>query len=752
MDPIVKPYLFRASAIAGLVILLGLSLSFWVYLASDKVRDNAVMLVEKRIPTLTSINQVIADLNEQERIIYEYYGSQDGETFLKAFSDNKALLDMHQQVIAVQDLFKDDYEKIRSGQKKIETMFDEFHQAMGLQVNNWDYLRELLNKISHERRSILPILLHVESETKAIVEQAHKTTMEQMTRTHNIVISFSFSIILLGLLIAWYSKRYVIINAKNNRLALFSERNPNPILSINEFGHITFTNVACEKLLESVNLPINNFGSLLPDNFLSLREKITHSGMTTVTIEQELETRLLQININWLKDIDAYDLHIIDITETRIAEQRISDLAYLNQDTQLPNKYKMDDDINALMFSKTAFAHGMFSIKNFNRMATTQGNECSQALVNKLANLIRESLPPEVKIYQLNDNEFSLICTQSVASVHKHVGQIVEKINKIIDQTIVTENGEFFVELEFGFSFYPEHSKTRSEIIKSSRTALTFAEQDEHQQWLTFDSSWADKLLASESLLANLRLALSRNEFFLVFQPQLELASKQVVGIETLVRWRHDGNIISPVDFIPLAEQSGLIVPIGEWILREACSFAKRLVNTGHIDIVVAVNVSPRQFSHPEFCETVIKALHEVDLPAQNIELEITEGIFMHNEQEMLAVLNNLKEIGVQLSIDDFGTGYSSLSYLKQFPVNKLKIDQSFIRDCHENEEDRALVSTIVSLGKSLGLSLIAEGVEQVEHVEFLNELDCEEIQGYWYSRPLEGHDLIEFIAKPEHS
>ena len=171
-------------------------------------------------------------------------------------------------------------------------------------------------------------------------------------------------------------------------------------MSVNEFGDIVFTNIACEHLLESVNLPSNNFGCLLPDNFLSLRERITKSGVTSVTVEQELETRLVQININWLKDIDAYDLHIIDITEKRLSEQRISDLAYLNQDTHLPNKYKMDEDINALTFAKTPFAHGMFAIKNFNRVATTQGAECSQALVNKLAQLIRSSIPLDEKIYQ----------------------------------------------------------------------------------------------------------------------------------------------------------------------------------------------------------------------------------------------------------------------------------------------------------------------------------------------------------------
>ena len=746
MDAIVKPYLFRASVVAGLIVLLGLSLSLWVYSSSENVRNNAVILVEERIPTLTTINQLIADLSEQERIIYEYYGDQNSETFLTSFADMKALITMHQHVIAKQEKFKTQYQTIKQGQFKIEALFEKFHLVMQADDIDWDELRLLLGQISNQRRNLLTVLLDVEQQTQATVNRAHNQTLAQMANTHDLVIVFSFSIVLLGLLVAWYSKRYVITNAKNNRLALFMQRNPNPILSINQFGEITYSNQACHELLADIGLASNDLGSLIPDNFLSLREQISLAGITTMTIEQALATRLLQVNINWLKDVDAYDLHIFDVTEQRLSERRISDLAFLNQDSHLPNKYQMDEDINGFIFANTAFVLGMFTIKNFNRTVTTQGFECSQGLVIQLAKLLRENLNPQIKIYQLNDSEFAIIHSDNKGNAHTNISHLVEQINQIINHKISTDHGEFFVELDFGFSLFPEHAETRGDLLKYTRTALTFAEQDEHKQWLLFNEQWTAKLSQNARLLDNLRLALSRNELFLVFQPQLALASKQVVGLETLVRWQHQDKIISPIDFIPLAEQSGLIVPIGDWILRQACAFANQLINKGYPDIVVAVNVSPRQFSHPDFTKSVNDALTDIGLPAKNIELEITEGVFMHNEQDMLAVLHELKEIGVQLSIDDFGTGYSSLSYLKQFPVDKLKIDQSFIRDCHQNEEDRALVSTIVSLGKNLGLSLIAEGVEQIEHVDFLTELNCEEIQGYWYSKPLEKHDLLAFL------
>ena len=286
------------------------------------------------------------------------------------------------------------------------------------------------------------------------------------------------------------------------------------------------------------------------------------------------------------------------------------------------------------------------------------------------------------------------------------------------------------------------------EEYESFEKALAEAKKDEHKHFSMFNMKYAKHIEHSANLIDKLRSVIEKDELFLVFQPQLHLESNKVTGVETLVRWRHEGEIVSPVDFIPLAEQSGLIVPIGEWILNQACLLAKQLVELGNSDIIVAVNVSPRQFSHPSFSASVHNALKKSGLSPRNLELEITEGVFMHNEAATLDVLHELKSFGISLSIDDFGTGYSSLSYLKRLPIDKLKIDQSFIRDCHNNEEDRVIVKTIIELGKSLGLTLIAEGVEEAVHVEFLKSLQCEEIQGYWYSRPIEAAQLFEFMNK----
>ena len=753
MTSIVKPYLFRASLLAGLAILLGLLLSYAVYYSSGMVRDNSNDLINNRLPLLTSVNQVIADLSEQERIIYEYYATQNSDMFWQAFNKNKAVLVMHSKLIfspfnfsqMLEDVRLTETKKIRSQQVKFEHLLIEFDAAMQVTDSNWDEIRSLLSAISQTRRNMLPSFYNIEMFTQKLVTDGNEETLQEMDFMHTMVIIYGFSIIFLGGVVSWYIKQYVLINAKNTRLAQFPQQNPNPILSVNNRGDIAFYNPACQKLLTEVGLPSKNVKLLLPDEFLDLRKQMSQSGRNSITLEQTLEDRVLQTNINWLKDIDAYDLHIVDITERKLAEQKVEHLAFYVQETQLPNLYKLNnDDLDENIGKGEKFTFGLFEILHFNHLVSTHGIESANELVCGMTQIISQNLPATVSLYQINESQFALLCPDSITSTSLHV--LTEKIKIAVDKPITTCAGELFIELSFGYCFFPQHGKNRNQLFKNVHSALATAQMNEYEHFSLFNLEFAGKLQANAAMIDNLRNALNLNELFLVFQPQLSLSDNKITGIETLVRWVNKDKFISPAEFIPLAEQSGLIIPIGKWILQQACIFAKKLVDEGHQDLIVAVNVSPRQFSHPDFSQVVIDTLAETKLPAKNLELEITEGVFVHNESRTLSVMNELKSIGIHLSIDDFGTGYSSLSYLKRFPVDKLKIDQSFILDCHNNEEDKALVKTIVSLGKNLGLSLIAEGVELIEHVDFLKEIECDEMQGYWFSRPLKADALVELL------
>lgn len=744
MSPIVKPYLMRASLLAGVAIFMGLALSFIVYQATNKVRVNAIDLVEYRIPILTSINELISDLSEQERIIYEYYRSQEDDIFLTSSRKVKETFFTHFTVILSQPRFELQAMVIQEKQERIETLFADFYREMQVQEDNWDEMREILQEISQVRRELLPTLKSIELQTKQTVEEGHSKTLTQMLIAHWVVIAYGIFIVIIAAVVSWYIRQYILNQAKSMRLALFSQRNPNPILSVDNLGKITFANPACTKLLLCVGFEGEQVDKLLPKNFLSLRKEISLQKDDSLVLQQKLEDRILQVSIYWHKELDAYDIHIKDITERILAEREVNLLAFTHQETHLANQYQLNDDLDGLIKSQTYFSLGIIAIRDFDEKVGSLGGEVVSALVRCIAKIIAKKLPQGVNLYHVSDNEFALVCTKTLSSL------LVQKMVRMIafdaEKALVTRYGEFFVECDYGFSLFPQHGLDRVTVIRNAHIALSKANSSEHDNFCLFDQSYAVEVEKSALLIDKLRHAVKLDELFLVYQPQFSLTQDKVTGIETLVRWRHGEEVISPADFIPLAENSGLIVPIGQWILEQACVFAKKIISQGYTDIVVAVNVSPRQFSHPKFIQTVKDALIYSNLPARNLELEVTEGVFLHNEENTISVLNYLKSLGVQLSIDDFGTGYSSLSYLKKLPIDKLKIDQSFIRDCHTNEEDKSIVNTIVSLGKNLGLSLIAEGVEESEHVNFLKKLECDEIQGYWFSRPLEKNDLIEFL------
>lgn len=746
MSSIVKPYLFRAAIIGVFAVILGVALSIIVYVSTEKVRENAIELVEQRIPILTSINQIISDLSEQERIVQEYYATQDRIVFLASYSENLQAMKMHTDLLFSSKMLVQEENEILSTQENIESLIEAFHQAMSLQEDNWDEMRDILFEISSARKQLLPTLLRIEKETQIIVDKSHENTLQKMETTHWMVLSYGFGIVFFAAVGAWYIRKYILTNAQNTRLAQFSLHNPNPILSVNNLGEVVYNNPACESLLEKVRLNKADVQHLIPENFSLLRTLVSKSETSQLTIEQNFHDRILQTNINWLKSIDAYDIHIVDETERKLAEQEVNHLAFFVQETNLPNQHKLENDLCEMIEFDKAFSLGVFGITEFAQLVAGVGIQTADNIVQQLAKDVSLKLPAGVKLYQLNERLFSIVMFGEHSS--KMLENIASSILEIAEDPIITDYGDFFIELDLGFSAFPQHGETSDKLLQNAMTALSVASHDEHSHFTVFNQAFASGIQSSINMLDNLRNAVQNDELFLVFQPQLDLHQQRITGIETLVRWKHDDKVISPTEFIPLAEESGLIVSIGKWILENACEFAKKLVEKGHVDVVVAVNVSPRQFSHPEFLATVKSILEKTDLAPRNLELEITEGVFMHNEEQMLALLHQIKDIGLQLSIDDFGTGYSSLSYLKKFPVDKLKIDQSFIKDCHNNEEDKAIVKTIVGLGKSLGLSLIAEGVEEETHVDFLTEIDCEEIQGYWYSRPVEPDALMAFIEQ----
>ena len=300
-----------------------------------------------------------------------------------------------------------------------------------------------------------------------------------------------------------------------------------------------------------------------------------------------------------------------------------------------------------------------------------------------------------------------------------------------------------------GISMYPEDGLDYETLLKNADAAMYSAKKSGSHKFMFFSqnmNSLFEKQLQLENALRN---ALKKQEFELHYQPQVDIESGRIIGMEALLRWNSaEFGRVSPGNFIPLAEEVGLIIDIGEWVLREACRQNAEWQSQGLPAVVVAVNLSALQFRQQNLVETVLSALQDSALAQNYLELELTEGIVMRDVENTIECLHNLKQLGIKLSIDDFGTGYSSLSYLKRFPIDKLKIDQSFIRDIACDTGDEKIVRAIIGLAQAMNLTVIAEGVETQEQLSFLRSHQCDEMQGYWYSKPLPAADMAKLLKR----
>jgi len=299
-----------------------------------------------------------------------------------------------------------------------------------------------------------------------------------------------------------------------------------------------------------------------------------------------------------------------------------------------------------------------------------------------------------------------------------------------------------------GVTVYPLDDHDADTLLRNADLAMYHAKQEGRNNVQFFSRDMSERTERRVDLLARLRGAVGRNEMLLHYQPQVDVRSGSIIGIEALLRWNDpERGLVPPMQFIPLAEDTGLIIAIGEWVLREACIQAKRWLDAGYGPLTMAVNLSPRQFRQKNLVQMVAAILAETGLPPDCLELEITESTMMHRAEEAAVGLRALLALGLQISLDDFGTGYSSLAYLHRFPVHTLKVDQSFVRDIKSDRDDAAIVSTVLSLARQMGLKSLAEGVETEAQLSFLRTRGCDSFQGYFFCRPQPAADIGTLLA-----
>jgi diguanylate cyclase (GGDEF)-like protein/PAS domain S-box-containing protein len=436
-----------------------------------------------------------------------------------------------------------------------------------------------------------------------------------------------------------------------------------------------------------------------------------------------------------------------DITARTAAEERVKHLAYHDALTGLPNRTLLEDRlVKALAGArrqKSKVALLFLDLDGFKHINDSLGHTCGDLLLQEIAERLKTWGREQDTVARLGGDEFVIMLTQVKDLPDAAVA--AERLMDAMTTEFFVQDRPLSISCSVGVSIFPEHGTDFETLIRSADAAMYSAKESGRNNYRFFTADM-NTLAAERLILENsLRLAMGRGELFLVYQPQMDIPTGRITGLEALLRWQHpDLGLVPPDRFIQIAENSALILPIGEWVLRTACAQGKRWQEEGLPAVTVAVNVSAVQFRQAGFCELIRRVLRETGFAAQYLELELTESLLQADADVMLSVVQELKAMGVTLAIDDFGTGYSNFTSLRQFGVSKLKIDRSFIRDVAVKPDDAAITTTIISMAKSLNLKVIAEGVEDEAQMSFLRDHHCDEIQGYYFSQPLKVDDVAE--------
>jgi diguanylate cyclase (GGDEF)-like protein len=451
-----------------------------------------------------------------------------------------------------------------------------------------------------------------------------------------------------------------------------------------------------------------------------------------------------------------------DITESKRAEERIRHLAYYDGLTQLPNRHLFLENVTQAL--NQARRHdrvlGVLSmdLDQFKRINDTLGHSTGDRLLKEVAARLREGLRAhdtvahgegELGIARLGGDEFCILLNE-IGQFHD-AAKIARRIVESFTQPVVIDGNELFVTTSIGIALFPVDGEDAETLLKNADAAMYHAKSQGRNNYQFYGRAMNARALEKLAMESLLRKAIERSEFELHFQPKLDLRNGCIAGAEALIRWRHpELGMVPPGDFIPLAEESGLIVAIGEWVLEATCRQSLEWQRAGLPAVPIAVNISSPHFRHSGLLPTVARVLQESGLPARLLEVEVTESMLMADLKATLGTLHRLKDMGLRLSIDDFGTGYSSLAYLKRFPLDALKVDRSFVKDTPGAADDAAITSAIIAMAHSLKLEVVAEGVETRAQLAFLRARGCEYAQGYLISRPVAAPDLARLLAQAE--
>ncbi|MDP2031703.1 MAG: EAL domain-containing protein [Thiobacillus sp.] len=488
-------------------------------------------------------------------------------------------------------------------------------------------------------------------------------------------------------------------------------------------------------------------------DFIALTKRVFAGGQGTLVFEiigLKGSRRWLETHAVPLRDTHGHITALLsitrDITAHKAATEHIQHLAHHDALTDLPNRTLLHERLTHAIYlaqrKNESFAVLFLDLDRFKHVNDSLGHQVGDRLLVEVAHRLQACARASDTLARIGGDEFVLVLAD-VAGANT-TAHVVQKVFAVLQQPFLLEGRELTITPSIGISLFPDDGSNADELIRNADAAMYQAKEAGRSTFHFYTADMNARAMDLLALEAALRRALERDELVLFYQPKIELASGRMIGVEALIRWQHpEWGLVPPARFIPLAEETGLILPIGDWALREACRQTVAWRAQGRT-LTMAVNLAARQFRQPDLVARVAAILAETGLEAAALELEITESAMMHNPQQVTETLIELKRIGVQIAIDDFGTGYSSLGYLKHFPIDVLKIDQTFIRDAPTHPHDAAIVRVIIDMARALNLQVVAEGVETAAHLDFVQNLGCDLAQGYHFAKPMPADELIQ--------
>ena len=734
--------LYRLLIVFTAIFVMGLVSISTMNDSGNQVAHNIEVLAEQQLPKLDTIHSLQTLIKKLELALYRYYETTDADTF--AASQKTCRLQINELLNQLDNSF---VSRFKQNFSAFETVISQFDAEMSKPGTDWNLLRIYLEQSRKISLDFETLVDNKQNEINASLVDYHKATDNVVSAMISTQIKFSIFTFLIILIIAFLLIRQLKQHRIQQELAHYPQQNPYPILRFNNSGEALYINPAAEKLAKSLGME-NDLIKLIPKECFTVSQ--TRGNTNQEIKEFQLGKRLFTAHIHHIDNSQTFYAYLIDTTEQLQAEHELVRQSTHDVLTGLPNRRLLE--VNLLQkTSSTMKSFGLMLLK-INRLElinSSLGHQMSDRICIQVSEALNSKIndydEDGIRLYAFEPGSWVITFeSQQLSFTESH--KLANHFLALFTSPISVKGHNFKMSGHIGITQYPLHGTTPKELLRNADAAMrTGVKEGKFAQF--YNKAFSRQATEWLQLEQGMEQAIKKEEFSLNIQPKVYATNSALHSGEVLIRWHKEGEWISPAQFIPIAEESGLIIAIGEWVLTTACQQWVSWSKQGLKPQPLAINISAQQFIQSEFIELVMTVLQATGMPPTALELEITEEVAGQNPEKIIETMRKLKQIGVQLAIDDFGTGYSSLSYLTLYPVDTLKIDRAFVSKMDTDENNYAIVRMVMSLAKELNLKVVAEGVETEQQKQMLVELGCDLIQGYYFYRPLTINDYQSLIT-----